>query len=462
MGCTANYKELSLLLPRDEVTETWGERSYQAANAEYEATFDATAPGASSQTYQGHDHTPQGGGGPINRGCLWSACTVSAALVEMGFSAKNQAVEMVASGAALDTLMLHASPGLRSTALLTGWICYYARNSDRFRVELDEFPTPYDFDLEVSAGEKINWARFVLPVVAPGKWKLRNLFVRCGSYDSASAPALSIYALQIDELPDVLNNRGRVHLQQPASTGKTIYVAFDSLEDDLVAVGEWLDSYSLKILYGFENGLYEGIEDRRAPGASSQTCRGHDHDSSNYGGRALARGGCYTATLQGTTQLYRLAYNGTSYSGYYAWDYDDGTTRRSNNNIGMALFWVSPDLTSSGNPPTGPPYLTAKLYVEWNADPATPTFNFRAKHLASGNYSAVTTKSSTASFSGWITIDMIPCAGDAINEIQFEVEMTGTGNTVNIDLYAFEIYEVPGVGGRTAPGSKIVLASGVD
>lgn len=446
MGITSLYQELTALNPRDEATESPPTRAFQAANALYEVTFNATCPGGSAQAYQGHDHTPQGGGGPINRGHLWGFCTVSGRT--LNYTAKNQSKELTGSSA-MDTAHIHASPSLFESALLTGWICYYARNSDKFTLRMGPDGTTFDVELPIADSELVSWYKFQIPVEASGKWRTRNLFVECGSYDAANAPAITIYAFQIDELPDVLARRGAEETERPGATGNTILSSFPKLEDDLVAADEWFDSYSLRQLYRFENALYEGIEEKLAPGATSQVCRGHDHDSGNYGGRAIARGGCYTGTLLGATYLYRLAYDGNTYTGYYAFDYDDGTTRRSNNSVGMGIFWVGPGLTSSGNPPTNPPWLTAKVWVEWDAGVATPTMNFRALHIGSGNYSAVTTVSSTSSYGAWITIDKIPCAGDAVNEIQFELEMTGTTNTVNIAMYAFTIYEVPGVGART-------------
>lgn len=459
MGVTSERKELSVLLPRDQVTELWAQRAYRRANALYEALWDATPPGGSGRTYQGHDHTPQGGGGPINRGCLWSACTLET-LTELSFSAKNQSQEI--PGSPNDSAMVHASPGLRTSALLTGWICYYARNSDRFRLELAPEGTIYDFDLEVGSGESAIWQKFVVPLAWAGEWKARNFYVRCGSYDSDNSPAVSIYAIQLDELVDTMGRGGVPETERPASTGSIVLVSFPVLEDELVAADEWVDAFALRELYAFGNGLYEGTGEMRAPGASSQTCYGHDHDPSNHGGRIIARGGCYTASLGATTYLYRIAWNGISYSGYQAWDLDDGADRRSAASVGMALFWCSPGMTSSGSPPSSEPYLTARLFVQWNAGMASPTMRFRAKHISTGNYSAVTEIAATASYSDWVTVDYIPCEGDDINELQWEVEMVGTMTTVNIDLYAFVVYEVPGEGARSAPGGRVVLALGVD
>lgn len=461
MATTAKANKLALVSPRDAITEAWAQQSAQNANGQYEATWDAAAPGASAQTFAGHDHTPQGGGGPIHRGCLWSACTVSSDLIDLSFTSANQAIELVKSGEAIDTMQIHPSPGLRADALLTGWICYYARNSDRFVLQMADSPTIYDVELPVSDGEKYNWLRFEIPVAYSGRWKARNLFIVCGSYDSSNAPVISLQALQIDELPNVIDRRGTGFVETPAAAGQTIIRSFGTLDDALYAADEWLDSYTLRELYGSINGLCEGIEDARAPKASSQVCRGHDHDAGNYGGRAIARGGCYTASLQGATYLYRIAYNGTSYSGYRAWDLDDGADRRSAASIGMALFWVGPGLASSGNPPTTAPYLTARLYVEWDAGAEIPTLNFRALNIGLSQYSAVTSVAATSSHSAWISVDKIPCDDDAINEIQFEVEMTGTTTVQNIDLIAFAVYEVPGVGARTNTSLPVLATGGV-
>jgi len=270
---------------------------------------------------------------------------------------------------------------------------------------------------------------------------------------------VSICSLQLDELPDVLDRNGAPEAESPARTGDTIRSAFPALEETLFDADEFAHAYALRSLYEFGNALYEGIEEKRAPGASSQVCRGHDHDASNYGGRAIAHGGCYTATILDTTYLYRIAWVGASYSGYYAWDLDDGVDRRSAASVGMAVFWVGPGLSSSGSPPTNPPYLTAKLHVRWTAASGVPSFNFRALHIASGNYSAVTSVSAAPSYDAWIEIDKIPCVGNAVNEIQLEVEMTGVSITVDIDLIAFTIYEVPGVGAKTN-SALAALASG--
>lgn len=460
MSTNPKANNLALVIPRQEITEAWAQQAMQNANGQYEALWDTTAPGGSAQVFCGHDHTPNGGGPPIHRGCLWSACTTSTELVERAFTSANQALELIAASKAIDTMQIHPSPGLRVGALLTGWICYYARNSDKFTLQMAADGTIYDVELPVAQGETYNWFQFQLPVAYPGLWRARNLIVKCGSYDSSNAPAFTLYALQIDELPDVIDRRG-VPVQQSTTvtSGPTIISSFGVLDDALVDADEWLDAYVLRELYGFENALFEGLEEKRAPLASSQVCRGHDHDTSGYGGRAIARGGCYTASLHGTTYLYRLAYDGTSYSGYYAWDFDDGSDRRSNNSVGMALFWVSPGINNSNSPPTNPPYLTARLYVEWDAGGSTPTVNIRAVNITISKNSAVTTISSSSSHSAWITIDKIPCSGDALNELQFELEMTGASATVNIDLYGFVVYEVPGVGARTNT-SLVPLGSG--
>ena len=464
MAVTAKFDELELIIPRATVTEEPVDLSYHAAAAMYEALWDVVAPGGAAKIYQGHDHTPTGGGGPINRGCLWSINSNDfiSNLIELSFTAKDQAIELVAPASPMDMTIIHASPGFQSNTLLTGWICYYARNSDKFTLEFSANGTAYDIDLPKSDGEKIRWFQFEVPLLSPGAWQDRHFFIRCEDYDSTSPPVVSVYALQLDEHPGMMERIGEPEFESPAASGNTIRVAFPTLEDTLVAADEWYDSYCLKILYENLNGLYEGTEEKRAPGSTSQVCRGHDHDASNYGGRTIARGNLYTASLADSANLYRIAYNiGTMTGTFYAWDNDEGANNRSGATVGMALYWCGPGINNTANPPTAPPYLTAYLYARWDVGGGTtPTIQIRAKHLASGSYSAVSSVAASA-YDGWIVVDKIPCAGDVVNELQWEIEASNhPAPAHNFDLIAFMIYEVPGVGGRTDQSTLPALASG--
>lgn len=451
MGIQRGWKELSLALveARDKIVEGWLQRLYRAAATLYEVLWDDAAPGAASQEYQGHDHTPNGGGSPIYRGVVWSENGGDLVLYQPSFGAANDEVPLTEDATATSSnlrqdaslMRVLESPGLvRGVGLLTGWICYEARNST-FTIQ---FGNGEAIELPATPNELPQWVAISTPLKFPGSWSAHDPRVRCGEYDPENEPALKIYAIHLEEEQAALAGLGGASLPVPipAAAGGNVPSGHMELEEDLVAAEEWMDTDSLLRPLSMLNAVFEGTESSAAPGRTTRAVKPHDHDPDGYGGRAVGRG------------LVCMAANGnrglwTSTPSVNTWTNADGGER----DVDMMVGYVSPGLTSSGSPPSAIPYLGAQVYLYIDGAAAS-IVDLRMQTTATPTYSETTTIGAGTEKKGWFRINKIPCEGDAWNGFDLEIRTDTGGQTIKV--LACLIVEESGSGAQgSSAGSNL-------
>lgn len=450
MSVVSRLLRLDSIAIRANVLQDTFLRAYRAANALYEALWDATAPGGSSQVYQGHDHTPEGGGGPTHRGNLYSEMrfNVDDPLFLFPFTAENQTVGYLeGSDRAGSPIRYMTSPGIAAGRTLKGWVCTWCSGASEFFLVT---PDGREFPLPSGSTERRLWTSFEVFTTDPrAVYDTTVLRFRCRGYDAEDAPILRVWGIVISETDATVENRGTRLLEGSAGQADDLVgVAFETLDDALVGSYTWVDPILLHRLYKFVSALHEGVHDWRAPGSAAQVCRGHDH-SSTYGGRLLARGKQYTAAT-GDNPLYAL----TSLAG--SWrevDYDD-TNGRTAAGVGMIRYRPSPGMTSTGTPPSARPYLAALIFVTV-ALSGSATVKFRMARTGSGNHSDEATFTA-ASYSGWLVVDKVPCADSSVNDLTLQAHVSG-GATGSIEVWYIQLTEEPGQGAKVDPGTKIAL-----
>lgn len=461
MTITSLFSALARQGARQVIRATPIRDAYRAANALYEALWNAPAPQASTQTYRGHDHTPWGGGGVIHRGGLWSETSITSPLWDHTFTEAGQEIGFFETYVRFRALARYiTSPGVPAGSPLRGWLCVRARG------ESDFFLRYRGLDLakiEVTGAESRYWLPFSIPTIeAQPRFETPLLSIKCGSFNPEDPPRFELFGITIAETAATVSplNRGGKLLEGIAGRASDLVAsAFASLPDEIPNALEWLDAVTLQRLYSFVSALHEGAHDWRAPSAVAQVCRGHDHGG--YGGAIVARGRQYTAAL-GTNPLYQLDFQHLSSSTFYPFDEQDGGSSRTTAGFGMARYLPSSGMTSTGSPPTDPPYMTAAIYVRGSDGSASRDLHFRARRTGTANVSAVTIVAGVSSFEGWLILDKIPCTAETLNEITIEAAIFGGGvGSWVIELWALQVYEEAGAGGQNNHASRIALGGGV-
>lgn len=451
MTAIARLLKLDSIAARTKVLQDTFLRAYRAANALYEALWDVAAPNTAAQVYQGHDHTPEGGGGPIHRGCVWSEMRFNTddPLFLYPFTAANQTVGYLeGSDREGSPLRYMTSPGIAAGRPMRGWICTWCSGASEFFLVT---PDGQEFALPSGSTERRLWTPFEIFTTDPrAVYDTTILRFRNRGYDAEDAPILRVWGIVISETDATVENVG-TSISEPSvgQSADLVTSAFSALDDALVGSYTWVDPILLHRLYSFVSGLFEGVHDWRAPGAASQICRGHDHAPSGYGGRAVARGRQYTAAT-GDNPLYTL----TSLAG--SWrevDYDD-TNGRTAAGIGLIRYRPSAGLNASGGPPSARPYLTALIFVAV-ALSGSATVKFRFARTGSGNHSDEATFTAS-SYSGWLVVDKIPCADSSTNDLTLQAHVSG-GATGSIEVWSIQLTEEPGQSAATDAGSKIAI-----
>jgi hypothetical protein len=457
MGVVSRWKELTLaaVAARSEVVQTAWQDIYKSLCALYETLWDATPAGASSQVYQGHDHTPTFGGAPITRGLIWSEVSADTPLYTVTFDEANQTRSLTTGATANKTRSQggvwrsFVSPGLSRLGSLTGWICYEAQNSS---FVLKMATGGAEIELPETTAELPQWIEVRAPI-EPGTWQRFDPTISCGNYDEEKGTSVKIYALQLEEEAAARVGVPGIPIRLPvAAASGVVPVGHMALEQDLVADEEWLDSDAILRGVAMLNALYEGTEALASIGASSQSVKGHDHGS--YGGRAVARNVVVSAG-NGNNGLFTCPIPSAS-----TWIIADGNGAGSRSDAGIPMFvgYVSPGLSSSGNPPTTAPYLTAWVYIYENQSD-TSTVDLRIYNSTTGTLSAVTTLGAGTVKRGWFPIDKVPCDGDAWNDFDLEVRSDKVGVTGDhtIRIHALIIAECAGLGAvGVSSGSEVL------
>lgn len=451
MTAIARLLRLDAIAARTKVLQDTFLRAYRAANALYEALWDAAAPNATAQVYQGHDHTPAGGGGPIHRGCVWSEMryNIDGPLFSHTFTSPHQTIGYLEGTYREGSpLRYMTSPGIAAGRPLRGWVCTWCSGASEFFLVT---PDGREFALPSGPTERRLWTAFEIFTTDPrAVYDTTSLRFRCRGYDAEDPPILRVWAIVISETDATVENAG-TSVSEPSvgQSADLVTSAFSPLDDALVGSHVWVDPILIHRLYSFVSGLFEGVHDWRAPGAASQICRGHDHTPSGYGGRVVARGRQYTAAT-GDSPLYTL----TSLAG--SWrevDYDD-TNGRTAANIGMIRYLPSEGINTSGSPPSAPPYLTALIFVNVEMSDSA-TVKFRFWQTGTGNYSDEATFTAS-SYSGWLVVDKIPCSDSSTNDLTLQVHVLGEIEG-SIQVWAIQLTEEPGGSAATDAGSKIAI-----
>ena len=222
---------------------------------------------------------------------------------------------------------------------------------------------------------------------------------------------------------------------------------FQALNDYLFDSDQPMSAEDLYRLYGFANGLFEGIFDRKAPGSTSQRVEGHDHTDStvtNYqGGRPLARNVCYYG-FKGENLFVFAA----SPSGAATWtpmdeDWNPNYQRTTNTAAEMFRTYISAGWDSVGTgTPSSPPYLSARALLVWTPTVSTVQWDVRIKNINTGRYSATATvnSTSTSQHAQWVDINFVPTA-DGWSGFDVECQRTnGSGSDV-LEVYQFVLWE---------------------
>lgn len=457
MGITSRWKELTLaaVAARSEVVQTAWQDLYKSCCALYETLWDAAPTGASSQVYQGHDHTPKFGGAPITRGLIWSEVSADTALYTVAFDAANQTRSMT-TGATTNKARSRGgvwrsfvSPGLSRLGKLTGWICYEAQNSN-FVLKLTA--NGEEIELAETTAEKPRWIEVSCPL-EPETWQRFDPTILCGDYDAEKGAIVKIYAIQLEEEAGARFGLAGIPIRLPvAAADGVVPVGHMALEQDLVADEEWLDADVILRAVSILNAIYEGTEAMAAIGASSQTVKAHDHG--DYGGRAVARN-VVVAAGNGNNGLFICPIADVA-----IWVAADGNGSGSRSDAGIAMFsgYVSPGLDSAGNPPSTAPYLTAWVYI-YEDQSDLSTVNLRIYNSNTGTLSAVTTVGAGTPKKGWFPIDFVPCDGDAWNDFVLEIRSDKVGVTGDhtIRTHALIIAECAGLGAvGVSSGSEVL------
>ncbi len=222
---------------------------------------------------------------------------------------------------------------------------------------------------------------------------------------------------------------------------------FQALNDYIFGADQSMAAEDLYRLYGFANGIFEGIFDKKAPGATSQRIEGHDHTDSTVsgyqGGRPLARNVCYFG-FKGEN-LACFAASPSAASAWTVMDEDWSTVYRRSSNTAGELFrtYISAGWDSVGSgTPSSPPYLKARVFLYWTPTSASVEWDVRVKNVNTSRYSSTVTitSSSTSLHAQWIDIDFVPTV-DGWSGFDVECQRRNGGTSDKLEVYQFILWE---------------------
>jgi len=222
---------------------------------------------------------------------------------------------------------------------------------------------------------------------------------------------------------------------------------FTALNDALLDADESGDAETHTRAYAFGNALFEGIFDKRAPGASSQRIQGHDHTDSTVsgyqGGRPLARHVCYNAYRADNSSVYYAS--PSSASSWVSFDEHWSSTYQRTTNTAAELFrtYISAGWDSTGTgTPSSPPYLNVRLLLNWTPTASSVEWDVRVKNIVSGRYSQTQTviSTSTSQHIQWMDITLVPASDGWCG---FDIEVLRRNGSASDVLYCdqFVMYE---------------------
>lgn len=448
-----NSVETTEVLPGAPVQATDGEgkKLLGNLNALDEALADRTCPGASSQTFFGHDHGEEGGG-PIIRGCVWCADGGSDPIkVFDPTDASRQTLRLDLSG---------ASPGLNPDGRQMYRVdIKYKAISAKWRVTFNGGPEVQLEEFEES--EKPRWVS-VFGAIPSRDWLVGTNAFELWSESNHDAAEFHIYAIVIWETYENSQyHGGPIDIPRLAGSYDTYSYPNAVLDGILVEDGDSMDALTFADSVMRLNAIYEHTMDRPALGSSTQRIQGHDHYSSGYGGRSVPMSCIYstrTYDLSGSAELYTILC--TTQNTWYYFD-QTATARRTTASSTpggtqtthpMFLAYVSQGFTSSGSPPSSQPYLVGLVYIRHAVNPSE-IFEVRLYNINTGAYSAATVGVG-ASEEG-VFIDKIPCVGGVINRFAIEIRCA-TNNSIEVDMLGCHLFEVGSYSGtnRTYDGSS--------
>jgi hypothetical protein len=417
-------------------------------NVAYEALWDESAPGAVAQDIFAHSHCRanegDGGGGPMCRGSLFGVDGgISPFLTWQPTKAKDQDYR--------NPWCYPTSEGLDTqNGWLVGDLLYAAKDSNftltfsergvegsppRQTSVVVELPQTYAQSEDVVK----RWVRLQLPVAAGRRQSFMTMLSENDGYDANNTPQLELYSLHWMELDGQSTTRQGQAIHE-LTGGAPIKAFFTPLNDALVNSDDSLDAETQFRLKGFLNGLFEGVLDTKAPGATSQSIKGHDHTptsfSGYYGGRALHRGVVYVAYNEEGALFLATPTNTT---GWFALDLDFPVPAnkygRTINSEAMFEPYCSPGWDSPGaGIPSGVPYLSAWVRVGY-AGTAGPTFDLRFNQTTLSRQSNVvsTTLPGTSPFYEWLFVEKIPVAS-GFNKLDLEVRSSIANEQLEVNF----------------------------
>ena len=225
---------------------------------------------------------------------------------------------------------------------------------------------------------------------------------------------------------------------------------FTVLNDALLNADESGDAETHTRMYAFCNALFEGIFDKKPPGAPvgyTQVVQGHDHTDSTVsgyqGGRPLARNVVYNAFRYDNNAVYYASPNSAS-----SWvSFDEHWTAKYERTTSTAaeLFrtYISAGWDSTGTgTPSSVPYLKARLYITWVPTVSTVEWDLRIKNIISGRYSETRTvvSTSTSRETQWLDINYVPSL-DGWCGFDIEIQRRNGSSSDRLNCDQFVLFE---------------------
>lgn len=433
-----NSIPISDVLPGSAVQASEGEGEYLLGNlnALDEALANRSAPGATSQTYFGHDHGEEGGG-PLIRGCVWVA------------DGGNQPIEVFDPTApTINTLLI----GLSGSSL--------GLNPDGrqfYRVDVKYKAISANWRLNFNGGAEIQLEMFeesasprwasLFGAIPSSDWLAFSNSLELWAEGNHDAAEFHIYALAVWETYENSQYQGGP-IDIPRLSGNYTAYSYPNavLDEILVEDGDSLDSHTLANTVMRANAVYEHTMDRPALGSSSQRIQGHDHNSGGYGGRPVAMSCIYSAHnfgLSSGDELYTIVCTVQN-----TWYYFDQTasarrTTASSTPAGtqtthpMFTARITHGFTSSGSPPSSQPYLYGVVSIRHAVNPSA-IFEVRIYNISAGAYSATTI--GVGASEEKLYIDKIPCLGGIKNRFAVEVRCTSSPS-IEVNMTGCSLFE---------------------
>lgn len=181
------------------------QRLMASTNAMYEATFDAPAVGAATQTVKGHNHGSNGGG-PMPRGVAWSEDMGKTGLIGLEFGKTTYEYEWE-----LDHhCRYRVSPYLNNRGFLEGRILYSAQNTSvemTIRESISNVAGPkteiqLPITYKTGEDEAYRWETFYVPLGA-GTMNGPRFSFRGLSVEDGKPSTLTVYSLLFSEVSGV-------------------------------------------------------------------------------------------------------------------------------------------------------------------------------------------------------------------------------------------------------------------